>query len=260
MGLSNSINWCMWHRSAYCGNHFPFAFIPNIPETPFLIQLLDHIESVNNGITDTSAAVALEADASRDPTAIWHLPCSYFTGCWWISLSVLAIIPRYSGHCIWDGKTGTRRKRGSSSSVYLYKNPMCVSIWCNQLCPIFAILYRNKEQTCWEPSRTFFRILTKTIFCSDGLMRSFCQNSCWSSQTETVNRDAKNKGMQLQSNSSEDILLFRWIQKHSSALWNDTLYKFQQLACWCPVVSTHKGGSVVAAIMRTLVHEYDAHG
>ena len=124
MGLSNSINWCMGHRSAYCGNHFPFAFIPIIPETPFLTQLLDHVGSVNNGTIDTSAAVALEADVSRDPTAIWHLPCSYFTGCPWISLSVLAIIPRYSGHCIWDSKSGTRRKRGSSSSVYLYNNPM----------------------------------------------------------------------------------------------------------------------------------------
>ena len=108
MGLSNSINWYMGHRSAYCGNYFLFAFIPIIPETPFLTQLLDHLESVNNGTTDTSAAVALEADASRNPTAIWHLPCSYLTGCPWLSLSILAIIPRYSGH--WFGMVRAARE------------------------------------------------------------------------------------------------------------------------------------------------------
>ena len=73
--------------------------------------------------------------------------------------------------------------------------------------------------------------------------QSWCPNCWW------------NKGIQLETNSSEKILLFRRIQKHSSALWNDTLYQFQQLSCWCPVVSNHKGWSVVAAIMGTLVHE-----
>ena len=38
------------------------------------------------------------------------------------------------------------------------------------------------------------KFLTKTIFCSDGLMRSFCQNSCWLSRIETVNRDAQTVG------------------------------------------------------------------
>ena len=61
----------------------------------------------------------------------------------------------------------------------------------SQLCSIFAILHNNNEQTCWEPFRTFYKILTKTIFCSNGLMWSFCQNSCWSSRIETVIRDAQ---------------------------------------------------------------------
>ena len=38
----------------------------NHPRNTILTQLLDHLESVNNGTTDTSAAVALEADASKE--------------------------------------------------------------------------------------------------------------------------------------------------------------------------------------------------
>ena len=48
-----------------CGHYFPPAFIPITPETPFLTQLLDPLESVNNGTTDISAAVTLGADASK---------------------------------------------------------------------------------------------------------------------------------------------------------------------------------------------------
>ena len=41
-----------------------------------------------------------------------------------------------------------------------------------------------------------------------------------------------------------------------TAVWNYPLYQFQQSACWCPVVSDHRGRSVVAAIMRILEHEW----
>ena len=119
------------------------------------------------------------------------------TGCPWISLSIPAIILRYGGYCILDGKSCMRRKLDSSSSVCLCNYPMRVCIWCSQLCPIFAILdndISHNGQTCWVTPRTFCGILPKTIFCSDGLMRSFCQNSSRSRPIETVNHDTQTVG------------------------------------------------------------------
>ena len=108
-----------------------------------------------------------------------------------ISLSIPAIMPRYGGHCIWNGNSCMGNKLGSSSSVYLCNDRMGVCIWCSHLFPIFALLHSNNAQTCWETSKTFCGFLTKKIFRSDGLMRSFCQNSCWSIPIETVNQDTQ---------------------------------------------------------------------
>ena len=135
-----------------------------------------------------------------------------------------------------------RRKRGSSSSFYLCNDPMSVWIWCSQLCPIFATLHSNNKQTFWEPSRTFCRIPTKTIFCSNGLMGSFCQNSCWWSRIVIVNHGTQTvggtKGFSFKPTPVTNY--YFPFQKHNSALRNDPLYQFQQLA-GCPEVSNHKG-------------------
>ena len=135
--------------------HFPLAFILIIPET----------QSFNTVVWSPKACRQRHN---------WYFCCSCSQG--WCITKILHLF----GSClaqIWQGAhryfsafqltcldmvdivfglvRAAWKKNGSSSPVYLCKDPMGVCIWCCQLCPIFAILHSNNEHTCWETSRTF---------------------------------------------------------------------------------------------------------
>ena len=114
--------------------------------------------------------------------------------------------------------------------------------------PNFAILHSNNEQTCWEPARTFCIILTKTIFCSDGLMRSFCQHSCWSSRIKAVNRDAQivvggTKGFRLKPTAVRKFYL-------SAA-------EFGSTALFCGMIHHTNSGNYHADVQFSLIIKVD---